>query len=108
MTFGRRAENSATSCEVRAISGTKIIADRSSSKACLTASMYTSVFPEPVTPCKSTVPEWRFSIAWRAAFCSSVNTFFVRFSARLTGVDWLIERRFLDNPLGKIVCQPVA
>ena len=87
MTFVRWAENSATSCEVRAISGTKIIADRSSFKACFTASMYTRVFPEPVTPCKSTVPEWRFSMAWRAAFCSSVNTFFVRFSAGLTEVD---------------------
>ena len=47
-------------------------------------------------------------MVWRADFCSSVNTFFVRFSAGLTEVDWLIERRFLDNPLGKIACQTVA
>ena len=26
--------------------------------------MYTRVFPEPVTPCKSAVPEWRFSMVY--------------------------------------------
>ena len=108
MTFGRCAENSATNCEVRAISGTRIIDDLSSSRVRFTASIYTSVLPEPVTPCKRIVPELNLSIVLRAAFCSSVNTFFIRFSVELTETVRLIGRRFLDKPLGKMACQTFA
>ena len=108
MIYGKCLENSDTSCEVNAISGTKIMDDNSSFKACLAASIYTKVFPEPVMPCSSIVPLSMASIVCRAAYWSLVNIFFILFDGAFDVILSGVRRRFFVKPLGKMVCQTVA
>ena len=95
--------NSATSCEVRAISGTRMITERPSAIVRLASSIYMAVFPDPVTPWSRLVPSGCAHIELSAAVCSAVCV--IDSVARVGSgeAEDLPLRRFFVRPLGSIV-----
>ena len=62
-----RLKNRCRNCTERAISGSSTSAWRPAASACATASRYTSVLPEPVTPSSSVTPNFCAATAARNA-----------------------------------------
>ena len=70
----KRAWNRATVCGVSAISGTSTITPRPRSSVSAAARRYTSVLPEPVTPCSRWAPPARTDSSAAACACVSSTT----------------------------------